>query len=79
MAALTTALETPFTPAVGDFIVQCTQGVAALQRESAIGAGWTDVGFITGNEAPIVSNPVSGARYKFVQIGVTTAVVRADQ
>lgn len=79
MAALTTELETPFIPAAGDFIVQCTQGVAALQRENASGAGWVHVGVITGNDAPIVSNPVAGARYQFVQIGATSAVVRADQ
>lgn len=79
MPALTTALATAFTPAAGDFIVQCTAGVAALQRENASGAGWTHVGTITGNDAPIVSNPVAGARYQFVQVGATTATVRADQ
>lgn len=79
MAALTTALATAFTPAAGDFIVQCAVGVAELQRENATGAGWTSVGIVTGNDAPIVSNPVAGARYQFIQVGATTAYVRADQ
>ncbi len=79
MATLTTALNTAFTPAVGDFIVQCSSGVAALERRNTAGAAWVSVGIVTGNDAPIVSNPVAGASYRFVQVGATTAVVQADQ
>lgn len=79
MATIATALNTPFTPAAGDFIVQCSAGVAELQRSGDTDAPWTHVGIITGNDAPIVSNPVAGARYQFLQVGSTTAVVQADQ
>lgn len=79
MATLTTALNTAFTPAAGDFIVQCSSGAAALERRNTAGADWVSVGIVTGNDAPIVSNPVTGASYRFVQVGSTTAVVQADQ
>ena len=79
MATIATALNTPFTPAAGDFIVQCSAGVAALERSNDADAPFVYVGTITGNDAPIVSNPVAGARYQFRQIGSTTAVVQADQ
>ena len=51
MATLTTALATSFTPAAGDFIVQCSAGVASLQRRASAGAGWTHVGTLTGNDS----------------------------
>jgi len=79
MATLTTALNTAFTPAAGDFIVQCSAGTAALERRNTAGAAWVSVGIVTGNEAPIVSNPVAGAEYRFTNVGSTTAVVQADQ
>lgn len=79
MALLSSALNTPFTPAAGDFIVQCSAGSVELQRENASGAGFVGVGIITGGNAPIVSNPIAGARYQFVQVGSTTATPRADQ
>lgn len=79
MATLTTALNTAFTPAVGDFIVQCSKGAVSLERRNTAGAAWVNVGIVTGNDAPIVSNPVDGAEYRFVQIGVTLATVQADQ
>lgn len=79
MATMTTALNTAFTPAAGDFIVQCSAGTAALERRNTAGAAWVSVGIVTGNDAPIVSNPVAGASYRFVQVGSTTAVVQADQ
>lgn len=78
MAQIASAVNTPFTPAVGDFIVQCTGGVVGLQRRNAAAAAWVDVGTITSNEAPIVSNPIAGADYQFVTI-VGTPTVRADQ
>lgn len=79
MATLTSALNTAFTPAAGDFIVQCSSGVAALERRNDADAPWVSVGIITGNDAPVVSNPVAGADYRFIQVGSTTAVVQADQ
>lgn len=79
MAILSSALNSAFTPAVGEFIVQCSAGVAGLERRNDSGAPWVNVGQITGNDAPIVSNPVAGAQYRFVQVGATTAAVRADQ
>jgi hypothetical protein len=79
MATIATALDTPFTPAAGDFIVQCSAGTAALERSNDVDAPFVLVGFLTGNDAPIVANPVAGARYQFRQIGSTTAVVQADQ
>jgi hypothetical protein len=78
MPQIASAVNTAFTPAVGDFIVQCTGGVVGLQRRGAAAAEWTDVGTITSNDSPIVSNPVAGADYRFVPI-VGTPVVRADQ
>lgn len=79
MATIASALNTPFTPAAGDFIVQCSTGVAELQRSNDADAPWTSVGVLSGNDAPIVANPVAGARYQFIQVGATTAVVQADQ
>lgn len=79
MATLTAALATAFTPAAGDFIVQCSAGVASLQRRASAGAGWTHVGTLTGNDSPVISNPVAGAQYQFLQVGATTAVVQAEQ
>lgn len=79
MPTIATALNTPFTPAVGDFVVQCSAGTAQLQRRNTVGAAFVNVGVITGNDAPIVSNPVGGVQYQFAQVGSTTAVVQADQ
>lgn len=79
MATIATALNTPFTPAAGDFIVQCSAGIAEVQRSNDVDAPWVSVGIITGNQAPIISNPVAGARYQFVQVGSVTPVVQADQ
>lgn len=78
MAQIASAVNTPFTPAAGDFIVQCTGGVVGLQRRAVTAAAWTDVGTITSNDSPIVSNPIAGAEYQFVTI-VGTPTVRADQ
>lgn len=78
MATLTSSLNTEFTPSAGDFIVQCSSGVAELQRRGASGAPWVSAGVISGNNAPIVSNPVAGAQYKFVAVA-GTPVVQADQ
>ena len=78
MATLTTSLNTAFTPAVGDFVVQATGGVVALERRNTSGAAWAEVGRFTGNAAPIVSNPVAGVQYRFVSIE-GSPTVQADQ
>ena len=83
MAALTTALNTEFTPLVGDFNVQCTVGLARLERKNAAGAAWAVVGDLEVGDAKVVSNPIAGAIYQFVArepFGDTgTPIVRADQ
>jgi len=84
MAALTTALDTEFTPAVGDFTVQCTAGLARLERKNASAAAWaTRGGDLEAGDFKVVSNPVAGAVYRFTArapYGATvTPVVRADQ
>lgn len=78
MTTIATAVDTPFTPAAGDFIVQCSTGVVALERSNDNDAPFVLVGYVSGNEAPIVSNPIAGARYRFVTIS-GTPVVQADQ
>lgn len=78
MAALTTALDTEFTPAVGDFIVQVTAGPANLLRKNAAGADFAVVQALAAGSAVVVSNPVAGAVYMFTAL-VGTPSVRADQ
>ena len=78
MATLTTSLDSAFTPAAGDFVVQATGGTVALERRNTSGAAWVEVGRITGNAAPIVSNPVAGVQYRFVSVS-GSPVVQADQ
>ena len=78
MAALVTALDTEFTPAVGDFNVQVTGAPATLVRKNVAGATFAPV------EAPIAgsficSNPIAGAVYKFQSSLPGTSTVRADQ
>lgn len=76
MATLVSALQTEFTPAAGDFIVQSTGGRSALMRKNTSGAGFASVGLVS--EAVIVSNPVAAAVYKFVAFD-GAPVVQADQ
>lgn len=76
MATLTTALDAEFTPAVGDFNVQATGGVATLMRKNTAGAAFGPVGKVDG--AHVVENAVAGAVYKFVSF-TGTPVVQADQ
>lgn len=78
MATLTSALDTDFTPAVGDFIAQATGGFAQLLRKNTAGAAWA-VAAGNLNGAVIVSNPVTGAVYRFTNSGSTTPIVQADQ
>jgi hypothetical protein len=78
MATIASAVNTVFTPNAGDFVVQCTTGVVVLQRRGTAGAPWANVGIITGNDAPIVTNPVAGVQYQFTTVS-GTPVVQADQ
>lgn len=77
MAALTTANDTEFTPAVGDFVVQSTGGAATILRKQVSGAAFASIGRIAAGQGFIVSNPVAGAVYKFA--ADSGATVRADQ
>ena len=78
MATLTSALDTAFTPAAGDFVVQASGGAALLQRRNTAGAAWVNVGVITANNAFVISNPVASVQYQFTaQVG--TPAVQADQ
>jgi len=77
MATLASALNTVFTPAVGDFIVQATSGPAYLQRRNTSGAAWATI--VTLNETGgIVSNPIASVDYRFTSHS-TTVIVQADQ
>jgi hypothetical protein len=77
MATLVSALDTLFSPAAGDFIVQVTGGTCSLQRRNTSGAAWANVSSVT-NSALVVSNPVAGAQYQFVTVKGSPAV-QADQ
>lgn len=76
MALLTSALDTPFTPAAGPFNVQVEVANVALMRANASGATYVGIAHLQANAAYIVENPVAGAMYKMVGTGAT---VRADQ
>lgn len=74
-------LGTPFTPAVGDFVIQVTGGVVQLQRRNADAAAWAPVeGGIMGPGAYDATQRVAGVDWQFTAPpGGTAAVVRADQ
>lgn len=76
MATLTTAVNTVFTPAAGDFIVQIPSNDVTLERRNTSGAAWVPVGPKMSG-ALVISNPVAGTEYRFTTIGSTT--VQADQ
>lgn len=78
MATLTTAFDTAFTPAVGSFNVQCSRGIAQLERRNTSGADWVPVGLLKQGESAIIDNPIAAADYRFVGMA-GTPVVRADQ
>jgi hypothetical protein len=78
MATIATALNTPFTPVVGDFIVQVTGGAVHLMRANAAGATPTLCGTVGQGAAMIVANPVAGAIYTALPAG-GTPVFQADQ
>ena len=72
----TTALDTEFTPAVGEFIAQATVADAVLLRKGASAAAFVYAGTILKDTAVNVSNPIAGAVYKFA--AGSGATVRAD-
>lgn len=76
MATLTTTVNTVFTPAAGDFIVQIASNDVTLERRNTAGAPWVPVG-PKFNGALVIANPVAGADYRFTTIG--NAIVQADQ
>lgn len=76
MATIASALNTSFTPAVGDFIVSITSGNANLMRRNTSTSPWALVTPIS-NGALIVSNPIAAADYMFQSNNA--AVVQADQ
>jgi hypothetical protein len=78
MATLTSALSTPFTPASGTFLVQCTNGIAQLERRGTSGAAWAIVGVLKSGQALNVDNPASGVDYRFTGVS-GSPVVQADQ
>lgn len=77
MATLTSALDTTFTPAVGDFAVQVTGGMAILEGRGTSGAAWAEVARIRNGKG-IATCTVSGEQYRFRAVD-STAVVQADQ
>ena len=77
MASLVSALDTEFTPAVGDFNVQVSSGVATLLRKNSAGVAFAVVQFVVAG-AFVCSNPIAGAVYKFSAPSSST-VVQADQ
>lgn len=77
MATLVSALDTDFTPAAGDFIVQATAGAAVLMRKNTSGAAFAPVGVID-KAGVIVSNPIANAVYRLVA-HTGTPTVQADQ
>ena len=77
MTTLVTALDTEFTPAVGDFNVQVSSGTATLLRKNASGAAFAVVQSAVAG-AFVCSNPIAGAVYKFSAPSSST-VVQADQ
>lgn len=77
MASLVAAVDTEFTPAVGDFNISVTTMPATLMRKNSAGTAFAVVENLFSG-AKICSNPVAGAVYKFTS-PYNTAVVQADQ
>ncbi len=77
MASLVAAVDTEFTPAVGDFNISVTTMPANLMRKNSAGTAFALVeSNISG--AKVCSNPIAGAVYKFTS-AYNTSVVQADQ
>ena len=77
MASLVSALDTEFTPAVGDFNVQVSTGGATLMRKNSSGVAFAVVQSVVSG-AFVCSNPIAGAVYKFTA-PLASTVVQADQ
>ena len=77
MTTLVSALDTEFTPAVGDFNVQVTGGMATLLRKNTSGSAFAQVQSVISGAA-VCSNPIAGAVYKFSSLSSAT-VVQAEQ
>jgi hypothetical protein len=77
MATIASALNTTFTPAAGDFIVQTT-GPAILERRNTSGAAWVIVANLERG-GYIIANPVAAAQYQISKAGETTPTIQADQ
>ena len=77
MTSLVSSLDTEFTPAVGDFNVQVSTGVATLLRKNSSGVAFAVVQSVVSG-AFVCSNPIAGAVYKFSAPSSST-VVQADQ
>lgn len=76
MAIICSALNTEFTPAVGDFHVQ-TVGEANLMRKNASGTGFILVDTIRGR-ALICSNPIASTVYRFDAVSLSPTVEAAQ-
>lgn len=78
MSTIASAVNTPFTPAIGSFVVQCTGGEARLDRRQTAGAAWTTVVTVGLANSFIIDNPVADVQYQFFPLN-GTPVVQADQ
>ncbi len=78
MATLVSALDTEFTPAVGNFNAQVSGGMALLERKQTADAAWVEVSRVHA-AGVVVNNAVAGAVYRFSNGGIGTPVVQADQ
>lgn len=78
MSTIASATNTPFTPAIGSFAIQCTDGEARLDRRNTSSAPWTTVGYLAIDDSFIVENPVAGTQFRFVVVS-GSPVVQADQ
>lgn len=77
MAALTTALNTEFTPAVGYFRVQTSNAEVRLLSSPDAGANFVLEVALNADETRLIYNPIAGVVYKFE--GAAPAAPRADQ
>jgi hypothetical protein len=78
MALIASALNTDFTPAIGDFIAQADGGTVMLLRRNAAGAPFAQCGTIAPGQAVVVANPVAGAVYR-AEATLGSPTFRADQ
>lgn len=80
MPQIASALNTDFTPAAGDFIVEVGgTGSVMLLRRNAAGAPLRFCGEVRSGLAVVVANPVAGAVYQAQAMPGDTPTFRADQ